>query len=163
MPKKNEKKTNAMRLLDAEGISYEVFTYTCDGTNFDGALVAGQVGLPCAAVFKTLVTRGEGGIVVCMVPVDRKLDLKSLAAAAGQKRLEMIPVGEITAITGYLRGGCSPLAMKKAYPAFIDESALSQQRVAVSAGVRGQQIYLASGDLIRAAGAVPGAFSQNDF
>ena len=159
MAKKAVKKTNAMRALDTLGIDYEVFTYHCDGENFDGRLVADQVGLSYSMVFKTLVTSGDGGIFVCMIPVDCKLDLKALAAAAGQKRLEMINVNNLTALTGYLRGGCSPLAMKKDYPTFLDSSSAEHDKIAISAGVRGQQIFLATNDLIRAAGAVTGSFA----
>ena len=159
MAKKAIKKTNAMRTLDNLSIDYEVFTYNCDGENFDGKIVADQVGFAYSQVFKTLVTSGEGGIFVCMIPVDCKLDLKALATASGQKRVEMIALESLTALTGYLRGGCSPFAMKKEYPTFLDESALSQERIAVSAGVRGQQIYLAVSDLIRASKAKTGCFA----
>ena len=159
MAKKTIKKTNAMRTLDNLGINYEIFTYHCDNENFDGKLVADQVGLPYTQVFKTLVTSSDNEIFVCMIPVDCKLDLKALATSAGQKRLEMIAVTNLTALTGYLRGGCSPLAMKKEYPIFIDASALLQDRIAISAGVRGQQIFLATNDLIGATKARTGKFS----
>lgn len=147
-------KTNAMRQLDTAGILYEAIEYACDDKNFDGELVARQVGLSGAQVFKTLVTRDEkGGVVVGCVPVDRRLDLKALAEAAGCKRLEMTRPDELLALTGYMRGGCSPVGMKKRYPTYIDRSALEQEKIAISAGMRGLQLYLSPGDLIRHTGA----------
>lgn len=160
MAKKSIKKTNAMRLLDTHNIEYEVLNYICDGVNFDGKLVAEQVGLPHECVFKTLVTKGEGEIiVVCVIPVNSRLDLKQLAAFSGHKHLEMINVNDILKITGYVRGGCSPLVMKKQYPTYIDESILSIDKIAISAGVRGQQIYCNSKDLLKVSGAQTGKFS----
>jgi Cys-tRNA(Pro)/Cys-tRNA(Cys) deacylase len=154
-------KTNAMRQLDAAKIPYETRSYDCDGVNFDGELVARQVGLPSAQVFKTLVTRDDKGrIVVCCVPVDRKLDLKALAAASGAKSLAMTHPDELLALTGYLRGGCSPVGMKKAYPLFLDESALKWDQIAVSAGLRGLQMLLAPEDLTRLTRARVGVFVQ---
>ena len=158
---KKLQKTNAMRELDVAKIVYEVMSYECDGVNFDGELVAAQVGLPCSQVFKTLVTRDEKNhIIVCCIPVDRKVDLKALAAAAGCKRAEMTKQDELLALTGYIRGGCSPVGMKKHYPTFIDSSALEQEKIAVSAGLRGLQLYLAPAELIRHTGAVTGVFVQ---
>ena len=140
---KKTPKTNAMRQLDTARIPYETIAYECDEKNFDGALVAEQVGLPCAQVFKTLVTRDDkGGIVVCCVPVDGKLDLKALAAAAGCKRVEMTRTDELLALTGYMRGGCSPVGMKKRFPTFIDQSALGLDIMGVSAGQRGLQVMI---------------------
>jgi Cys-tRNA(Pro)/Cys-tRNA(Cys) deacylase len=159
LAKINDKKTNAMRQLDNDKIPYSVLTYDCDGENFDGRLVARQVGLPCSQVFKTLVARGNNGIVVCCIPVDKKLDLKSLAAACGMKKLEMLHVSEILGVTGYIRGGCSPIAMKKTYDTYIDDSACDLDTIAISAGVRGKQIVLAASDLISYTQAVTGAFS----
>lgn len=159
---KKQIKTNAMRQLDTAKIPYETIAYECDDQNFDGALVAQQVGLPCAQVFKTLVTRDEhGGIVVCCVPVDGKLDLKALAASAGCKRVEMTRPDELVALTGYMRGGCSPVGMKKHYPTFIDESALAFENIAVSAGMRGMQLFLSPVDLIRHSAAKIGVFSRS--
>lgn len=157
---KKQMKTNAMRQLDTAGIPYNCLSYHCDGVHFDGEQVAAQVGLPCAQVFKTLITRSDkGGIVVCCIPVDRKLDLKALAAAAGCKRLEMTRPDELPALTGYLRGGCSPVGMKKQYPTYIDQTALEHAALAVSAGVRGLQLCLAPAALIRQTGAVAGCFT----
>jgi Cys-tRNA(Pro)/Cys-tRNA(Cys) deacylase len=130
--------------------------------NFDGELVARQVGLPAAQVFKTLVTRDDRNrIAVCCVPVDRKLDLKALAAASGSKSLAMTHPDELVALTGYLRGGCSPIGMKKPYPLVLDDSALSWDQIAVSAGLRGLQMLLSPGDLMGFAGAVAGRFVQD--
>lgn len=154
-------KTNAMRQLDVAGIAYETKEYPCDGVHFDGELVAAQVGLPAAQVFKTLITRDEKGrIAVCCVPVDRKLNLKALASAAGAKRLEMTGQDELLGLTGYVRGGCSPVGMKKSYPTFMDASAELWDRIAVSAGMRGLQLFLSPGDLISHTGAVLGEFCQ---
>ena len=160
MPKKLQK-TNAMRQLDTAGIPYDILTYDCDGTDFDGEHVAAQVGLPSARVFKTLVTKDEKNrVVVCCIPVDRKLDLKALAAAAGAKRLEMTRQDELLALTGYIRGGGAPVGMKKPYPTFLDESADGFDKIAVSAGLRGLQLYLAPEDLAKHTGAVCGDFTQ---
>ena len=155
-------KTNAARQLDKAMITYEMRTYDCDGQNFDGCLVADQVGLAYASVYKTLVVMSPSGdIVVCLIPVDRKLDLKALAVASGHKRLEMLPLDRINSVTGYLRGGCSPVGMKKLYPTFIDEAARSLEQISVSAGVRGMQMLLCPEDLIRITGATIGSFAMS--
>jgi Cys-tRNA(Pro)/Cys-tRNA(Cys) deacylase len=147
-------KTNAMRMLDKAGISYETREYTCDGENFSGELVARQVGMDCSEVYKTLVVRGERkGVLVCCIPVDCELDLKAVAVAAGDKRVEMTHVNELLGLTGYIRGGCSPIGMKKRYPTFIEERARQLQRMAVSGGIRGEQLLLSPGDLIKVTGA----------
>lgn len=156
--KKNHK-TNAMRELERGGVSYSVKEYPCDGKNFDGELVARQVGLPAGQVFKTLVMQDEdGGYTVCCIPVNGRLNLKALAAARGVKRLEMIPADALQKVTGYIRGGCSPVGMKKAYPCFVDESALGWDSIAVSAGMRGLQALVPPGELIRYLNAKTGAF-----
>lgn len=160
---KKQPKTNAMRQLEAAGIAYEALAYECDGKNFDGELVAEQVGLSPAEVYKTLVVRGENNrIVVCCVPVNAKLDLKALAADANCKRLEMIQQEELPALTGYLRGGCSPIGMKKQYPTFIDQAVLSLENVAVSAGVRGLQLWLQPQGLLLHTNAKTGQYTQQN-
>lgn len=162
MAKKQEPKTNAQRILDTAKIAYDTLAYDCDGENFDGKLVASQLGLPCPQVFKTLVLKNEAGkYLVCCVPVDKKLDLKALAAAADCKRAEMLPLNDILAVTGYIRGGCSPIGMKKQYDTFFDESALSHDKIAVSAGKRGLQLYLSSSELISFIKAKTGAFTMD--
>jgi len=158
--KATDKKTNAMRKLDTGKINYHVLSYECDEEHFDGKIVADQVGLAYSSVFKTLVAKAEKGrIIVCCIPVDKKLSLKALAQAAGEKKLEMLHVNEILAATGYIRGGCSPIGMKKNYDTFIDESAADLDEIAVSAGVRGKQIVLSAAELISFTGAVAGAFA----
>ena len=146
-------KTNVMRVLDAQDIAYATASYEVDDSNFDGNLVARKIGLDPDSVFKTLVCVGDkGSHIVCCIPVTQELDLKKAARAAGQKRVEMLPLRELLPLTGYVRGGCSPIGMKKAFPTFIDETAQLFDRIAVSAGKRGEQIILAAEDLRRLIG-----------
>ena len=141
-------KTNALRLLDAAKLPYRTLSYEWTEGLFDGELVAKKVGMDPAAVFKTLVARGERkGFAVFLVPVCRELDLKAAAALLGDKKVDLIHVNDLTPLTGYLRGGCSPVGMKKQFPTFIDESALAFPEIAVSAGVRGLQMVVAPGAL----------------
>lgn len=136
-------KTNAMRMLDTEGISYNIKEYDYDENNLSGNHAAEEIGMNPEQVFKTLVTRGDkNGINVFCVPVDAELDLKKAAQVSGNKKVEMIHVKEILGLTGYIRGGCSPIGMKKKYPTYIDETAILFDEIAVSAGVRGQQIII---------------------
>ena len=147
-------KTNVLRHLDAAKVSYETREYTVDDENFDGKLVAGKTGLDPAMVYKTLVLTGDrGSHLVCVVPVERELDLKAVARAAGHKSVAMLPQKELLGLTGYMRGGCSPIGMKKAFPTYLDEAARGLPRISVSAGVRGCQVILATEDLIRETGA----------
>ncbi|MEG2204562.1 MAG: Cys-tRNA(Pro) deacylase [Oscillospiraceae bacterium] len=148
-----EAKTNAQRQLEREKISYLPHTYeTADGL-LDGVSVAEKCGMAVETVFKTLVTRGaSGGIYVFAVPVAQELDLKAAARAAGEKSIEMVAVKEITPLTGYLKGGCSPIGMKKRYPTVIDDSALSLRTMVVSAGRIGAQVELAPDGLRQATG-----------
>lgn len=137
------KKTNAMRMLDAAGIAYSWKEYDFDENDLSGLHVAEAVGMAPELVFKTLVVKGERrGMIVCCVPVDREVDLKALALAAGDKRCDMLPLRELLEVTGYIRGGCSPVGMKKRYPTYIDETAVLYDEIAVSAGVRGCQMVL---------------------
>lgn len=136
-------KTNAMRLLDSAGIPYKTATYMVDENDLSGTHIADQVGMPYGAVFKTLVARGDKtGVIVLCIPVDRELDLKKAARVSGNKKVEMVQVKELLGLTGYIRGGCSPVGMKKKYPTYIDESCLLEAEIAVSAGVRGCQMIL---------------------
>ena len=136
-------KTNAMRQLDAAKIPYEIMDYIPDESDLSGIHIAEQIGLPCEQVFKTLVTRGaKAGIYVFCIPVCCELDLKKAAIAAREKNISMVPVKELLALTGYIRGGCSPVAMKKKYPTFIEESCLLFDEIAISAGERGHQVIL---------------------
>ena len=142
-------KTNAMRLLDVAGISYETTEYEYDENDLSGTHAAKAIGMPAEQVFKTLVTRGDkSGILVFCIPVDCELDLRKAAAVSGNKKLEMTHVKELQGLTGYLRGGCSPIGMKKQYQTYIDETAMLFDEIAVSAGLRGQQIILKPIDLI---------------
>lgn len=142
-------KTNAMRLLDKAGVSYKTHGYDDLDGLIDGISVAGKIGRPPSQVFKTLVTQGASkNYHVFIIPVDYELDLKAAAKAAGEKSIEMIKVSDIVKVTGYIRGGCSPLAMKKQYKTILDSSAADQETIIVSAGRIGSQIELASGDLL---------------
>lgn len=143
MAKEKIQKTNAMRLLDSAGISYSMASYDYDESDLSGVHAAKELGVSEDVVFKTLVTRGDGNaIFVFVIPVAESLDLKKAAKASGNKSIEMIHVKEILDITGYIRGGCSPIGMKKAYPTFIDETAILSDRIYFSAGKRGVQIIL---------------------
>ena len=148
-------KTNVLRHLDAAKIPYETREYAVEDENFDGKLVAGKTGLDPAMIYKTLVLTGDkGSHLVCVVPVERELDLKAVARAAGQKSVAMLPQKELLPLTGYLRGGCSPIGMKKPFPTYLEEAARELPRLSVSAGVRGCQVILATEDLIRETKAV---------
>ena len=137
-------KTNAMRLLDAAGIAYRPVEYEYDESDLGGNHVAAQTGMDPDQVFKTLVARGERkGILVFCIPVSCTLDLKKAAAVAGDKKVEMTHMKELLGLTGYVRGGCSPIGMKKKYPTLIDETAQLFDRIYVSAGMRGHQIIVA--------------------
>lgn len=136
-------KTNAMRRLDTARIPYEVLTYPVDESDLSGTHIASVLHLPVNIVFKTLLTHADrGGYHVFCVPVDRELDLKKCAVIAGEKRLELIPVKELLPVTGYLRGGCSPIGMKKSFPTVIDKSAEKLDFFYVSGGLRGVQLKL---------------------
>ncbi|MDR1795919.1 MAG: Cys-tRNA(Pro) deacylase [Clostridiales Family XIII bacterium] len=147
-------KTNAARMLDAAGIPYALTEYADDGAFHSGADVAAMVGADPARVFKTLVCRGHSGAYcVFVVPVTGELDLKRAAAAAGEKKVEMIPAKDITPVTGYVKGGCSPVGMKKAFATFIDSSAAGREAIFCSAGKRGLQLEIAPEDLAKAVSA----------
>ncbi len=149
----SELKTNAMRILDAMHVSYQLHTYE-PGESVDGVSVAAKMGMDVNKVYKTLVTQGKGGgFFVFVIPVARELDLKKAARAAGEKSVEMIPVKEINRHTGYIRGGCSPVGMKKKYLTFIDESARALPAMVVSGGRIGLQMEIAPEDLARSVSA----------
>jgi Cys-tRNA(Pro)/Cys-tRNA(Cys) deacylase len=135
-------KTNAMRILDAKKIGYEVFVYDNEDGLIHGTAVAEKIGKPAETVFKTLVSHSGSNLYVFVIPVAEELDLKKAAKAAGEKKIEMLPVKELQKWTGYIRGGCSPVGMKKLYPTFIDRSAEGMETIAVSAGKIGQQMDL---------------------
>lgn len=148
---KGKKKTNAARILDRLKIGYEIREYEVDEDDLSATHVAETAGLPQEIVYKTLVCRGDKtGVIMAVVRGDKELDLKALAAASGNKRAEMVALKEVQPLTGYIRGGCSPLGAKKDYPVFIDEGAAENKIIAVSAGVRGEQLLLAPHDLQKA-------------
>lgn len=136
-------KTNVLRYLDAHKIPYETREYEVDDENYDGKLVAGKTGLDPVMIYKTLVLTGDGSRpLVCVIPVEQELDLKAVARATGNKAVAMLPQRELLSLTGYQRGGCSPIGMKKLFPTWIDEAAKSLETISVSAGVRGCQVIL---------------------
>jgi len=145
------KKTNAARLLEGLKIPHTLQEYPVDESDLSAEHVAREVGLPLNQVFKTLVARGDRtGVIVAVLPGDGELDPKALASVSGNKKVDLVPLKEVQPLTGYLRGGCSPLGMKKKYPVFLDESARTFPFISVSAGLRGLQVYLAPEDLRRA-------------
>lgn len=149
-------KTNALRLLDAAKISYHVVEYEYDETDLGGGHVAEETGMDPDQVFKTLVARGDKtGISVFCIPVSCTLDLKKAAKASGNKKVEMILMKELLPLTGYIRGGCSPVGMKKNYPTYMEETALLFDEIALSAGQRGMQMVLAPRDIVEYANITP--------
>lgn len=141
-------KTNVMRLLDKAKIKYEAKEYPVDENDLSGSHAADMLGVDHGSVFKTLVLKGEKtGFLVCCIPVDGEVDLKKAAKAAGDKKVEMLPMKELLPTTGYIRGGCSPVGMKKRFPTFLDETALNYETIAVSAGLRGVQVLVSPEDL----------------
>ena len=149
MAKDKTPKTNVARLLDRAGIPYSLIPYEIDESDLSATHVAAQLGEDIARVFKTIVMRGERtGHFVCVVPGNREVDLKAAARAAGDKKAEPIPQRELLPLTGYIRGGCSPIGMKKPFPTFIDSSALDFDFIFVSAGIRGLQLRIDPRQLI---------------
>ena len=146
-------KTNAVRILDSNKISYELLNYDCDEF-MDGVSIAEKLGQSCDMTFKTLVTKGKGGnFFVFVIPVHKELDLKAAAKAVSEKSVEMIPVKDINAVTGYIRGGCSPIGMKKQFMTVIDISAKDHEKIMFSGGRLGTQIKLSPHDLAALIGA----------
>ena len=155
MSTKKIAKTNAARLLDRAGIAYELVPYVVDEEHLAATHVAEQLGEPIEQVFKTLVLKGDRtGHLVCVVPGDHEVDLKAAARVSGNKWVELIPMKELLPTTGYIRGGCSPLGMKRRFPTYIHRTATDFPFIYISAGVRGLQLKLAPADLIRAVDAV---------
>jgi len=151
---KTPPKTNAARILDREGVHYELRTYEVDENDLSAPHVAEAIGMPPEQVFKTLVARGDReGILMASIPANTELDLKGLAAASGNRKVELVPVKEVLGLTGYIRGGVSPVGTKKPYPFYLDETAELWDVISVSAGVRGCQMLLAPADLMRITGA----------
>lgn len=156
-----EQKTNVMRQLDRAKIAYSTHEYPHGDSAVDGVTVAGLIGKDRACVFKTLVARGsDQAIYVFVIPVAKELDLKAAARAVGAKSVAMVHVSEINTLTGYIRGGCSPVGMKKQYKTVIDDSALDQETMVVSAGRIGEQVELSPQDLIRITRAATAAVTK---
>ena len=143
-------KTNAMRQLDAAKIPYESPCYTVDENDLSGTHIADQLGLPYSRVFKTIVTRGDKtGYMVFCIPCHKEIDLKAAATVTGNKKVETVAVKELLGLTGYIRGGCSPVGMKKKFPTYFDQSAENEEMITVSAGVRGIQLLLSREKIVR--------------
>ena len=143
MAQKKTPKTNAMRMLDIAKIPYEVIEYEVDENDLSGTHIADQVGLPYEMVFKTIVTKGDKtGFCVFCLPCHKEIDFKAAARASGNKSIEPLHVKDLLNVTGYIRGGCSPVGMKKKFPTYFDSSAESLDKLTVSAGMRGAQLLL---------------------
>jgi Cys-tRNA(Pro)/Cys-tRNA(Cys) deacylase len=154
-------KTNATRQLDRLGVHYELREYEVDPDDLSAIKVAGRIGLPADQVFKTLVAKGDvHGILMAVVPGDAEVDLKALAKLSGNRSIELVPVSQLQALTGYIRGGVTALAGKKDYPVYLDETAELYDVISVSAGIRGTQILLAPQDYIRATNATIGPIAR---
>ncbi|WP_433595800.1 Cys-tRNA(Pro) deacylase [Lysinibacillus xylanilyticus] len=149
MAKAKHAKTNAIRLLEQQKIQFEVIEYETGDGQVDGISVAEKIGHPVSRVFKTLVAKASAQkLFVFVIPVAEELDLKAAAKVVGEKKIDMLPVKELLGYTGYVRGGCSPVGMKKLYPTVIDTSAQEQGKIIVSAGKIGMQIHLQLDDLV---------------
>ena len=155
------KKTNAARLLDKLKIEYEIREYEVDESDLSAGNVADKVGIPLLQVFKTLVARGDKtGVIMAVVSGAAEVDLKALAAVSGNKKVEMVHLNEVLPLTGYIRGGVSPLGAKKNYPVFLDRTALNQPEISISAGMRGMQIVLSPEDMVKATQAKVGGIGR---
>lgn len=142
-------KTNAARILDKSGISYELIVYEVDESDLSAVNVAKKLGEPVEQLFKTLVLKGDKtGYFVCVIPGAQELNLKTAAKASGNKSCDMIPMKDLLSVIGYIRGACSPIGMKKNYPTYIDKSCLNYERIYISAGQRGLQIFMNPVELI---------------
>ena len=145
------KKTNAARYLDGLRIDYKLVEYEVDASDLSAESVARKVKVPLSQVFKTLVARGDKtGVLMACIPGNAELDLKAMATVSENKSVEMVRVGEIQQLTGYIRGGVSPIGTKKRYAIFLDESAMGFPFISISAGARGSQIFISPKDLIKA-------------
>ena len=155
-------KTNAARLLDQLGIQYELREYEVDPQDLAAEAVAAKIGLPPGQLFKTLVAQGDRhSICLAVIPGDMELDLKALAAASGDRKIHLVPVKDLQRLTGYIRGGVTVLAAKKAYPVYADANIERFDVISISAGVRGLQILLAPGDYVRVTKATLGAIATS--
>lgn len=149
-------KTNAMRQLDAAKISYTVYSYEADEHDLSGVHIADQIGLPYEQVFKTIVTKGDKtGYLVFCIPCHKEIDLKLAAGLTGNKKVEPVPVKDLLAVTGYIRGGCSPVGMKKKFPTYFDESVMNREQITVSAGIKGMQLLVNRAEILRFTNGMP--------
>ena len=154
-------KTNAARLLDQMGIHYELREYEVDPNDLAAETVAAKIGLPPEQVFKTLVARGDrDGVVMAVIPGNQELNLKALASAAGERKIQLVPVKELQALTGYIRGGVTALAAKRDFPVYADETIELFDVISISAGMRGLQILIAPADYLRATKGTVAALGQ---
>ena len=145
-----KQKTNAVRLLEQQKIDFELIEYELSGDKVDGVTVANKIGYPVFVVYKTLlVTAGTGKYYVCIIPVDNELNLKAVAKVVGEKKVELLPLKDLLPTTGYIRGGCSPIGMKKLFPTVVDASAEKNDFIIVSGGKIGLQVKLTLGDLLK--------------
>ncbi|MDY0406559.1 Cys-tRNA(Pro) deacylase [Virgibacillus sp. 179-BFC.A HS] len=148
-------KTNAIRILDKEQITYRIHEYPWSEEHLDAVTAAEKVGMPCEKVFKTLVATGDKtGVIVGCIPAENELDLKSFAKVSGNKKVEMLAMKELENITGYIRGGCSPIGMKKRFPTYVASAAVNMDTIVISAGKRGLQIEISPADLQQVTDAV---------
>lgn len=155
-------KTNAARILDKLKIKYSLQEYPVDEEDLSAVHVAATIGIPVETIYKTLVLKGDNtGFLVAVIPGDKEVDLKKIAQASGNKRCELIPMKDLQQITGYIRGGCSPIGMKKQFPTILDSEAITHPYIYISAGKRGLQLKLAPEDLIKATAAVEVPISVN--
>lgn len=154
-------KTNAIRILEGMKIPFEVKEYEVDPEDLSAETVAAKVGLPCEQVFKTLVARGDrNGVCLAVIPGNCELDLKGLAKATGDRKVDVVPLKEVQPLTGYIRGGVTAMGCKKDYPVFADETIELFDVISISAGARGVQIFLAPSDYLRAVNATIGAIAK---
>jgi Cys-tRNA(Pro)/Cys-tRNA(Cys) deacylase len=154
-------KTNAARLLDQIGIQYELREYEVDPNDLAAETVAAKIGMQAEQVFKTLLARGDrSGPIMAVIPGDQELDLKALAEAAGERKIQLVPVKELQSLTGYIRGGVTALAAKRDFPVYADETIELFDVISVSAGMRGLQILIAPADYLRATKATIAALSH---
>ena len=156
------RKTNAARFLDQIGICYELRQYEVDPGDLAAETVAAKIGLPSGQLFKTLVAQGDGhGICMAVIPGDTELDLRALAAASGNRKIQLVPVKDLQKLTGYIRGGVTAIAAKKAYPVYADKRIERFDLISISAGTRGLQILLSPADYLRVAKATLASIALN--
>jgi Cys-tRNA(Pro)/Cys-tRNA(Cys) deacylase len=158
---KDVKKTNAARRLDELNIPYEIIRFEADESDLSAERAADDAGMPREAVYKTLVLRGDRtGVLEACIPAGFELDLKQLAVLSGNKSVAMVPMKELTALTGYVRGGCSPIGGRKRYPVYVFEDMMSRDQVAINAGSRGVLFLMSPRDLVEVTGAVTGKIAR---